>query len=728
MSIAPTLFLIALTILQPADAPVIRGIVLDATGAPIPAAVITVDDSGRSSTSAANGAFEVPAGDEATVEVTIRAPGFASRTIRLTENAAPARITLLPEGFREEVIVTATRGAVTSKDPAAPVSVITRTDLDLAPSPVLDDVLRSVPGFSLFRRTSSRTANPTTQGASLRGLSASGASRALVLADGATLNDPFGGWVYWNRVPQAAIDRVEVVRGGVSDLYGADALAGVIQAVSIVPRAPMLRATTEWGSRNTPRGSVFAGTRGAGWIASGSAEASRTDGAYVVAESDRGPIDTLAGSDYIVGQAAVTGELAPGWRLRASGDAYGESRDNGTPLQVNSTEIREGRVDASGPLGGGGFEAYAQLSDQTYRQAFSAIAEPRATETLTVRQRVPSSSVAAGATFRRLFGSTDVLGGVETREVVATNHETSFAPNGSPRPTNHTSGFHRSTGVFGQVRTALNSRVTLVGGLRGDVWQRTRNADLDRVVVWSPRVSASAELSDRVTIRGAVTKSFRAPTLNERYRGFRVGNAQTFANPELEPEELVTVEGGVLVRVGQGTLRTTLFSGDLEHAITNVTLTTTPQLITRRRENAGGVHARGLEVEGEYRLGGGVSLQGSLGWTRSRFVDTEDLTGNRVPQVPAWRGSGSVRWMAPAGMVVAGQLRWYGEQFENDLNTLTLDAAALTDVTVTGPGLHQTSWFAAIENLFDVDYDTGRTPLRTIGTPRTVRIGVRISM
>ena len=68
---------------------------------------------------------------------------------------------------------------------------------------MLDDQLRSVPGFSLFRRTSSRVANPTTQGVTLRGMSASGASRTLVLADGVPLNDPFGAWVYWDRVPVA---------------------------------------------------------------------------------------------------------------------------------------------------------------------------------------------------------------------------------------------------------------------------------------------------------------------------------------------------------------------------------------------------------------------------------------------------------------------------------------------------------------------------------------------
>ena len=81
-------------------------------------------------------------------------------------------------------------------------------------SMALDDMLRQVPGFSTYRRSSSLFANPTSQGVSLRGVGASATSRSSVLLDGIPLNDPFGGWVYWARVPEAAISSVEVANGG----------------------------------------------------------------------------------------------------------------------------------------------------------------------------------------------------------------------------------------------------------------------------------------------------------------------------------------------------------------------------------------------------------------------------------------------------------------------------------------------------------------------------------
>ena len=104
-----------------------------------------------------------------------------------------------------------------------------RAHIAAAPALRLDDQLRTVPGFSLFRRTSSAVANPTTQGVTLRGLSASGASRTLVVADDVPLNDPFGAWVYWDRVPLAALQRVDVLRGASGDVHGNDALGGVIR-------------------------------------------------------------------------------------------------------------------------------------------------------------------------------------------------------------------------------------------------------------------------------------------------------------------------------------------------------------------------------------------------------------------------------------------------------------------------------------------------------------------
>ena len=91
------------------------------------------------------------------------------------------------------VVVTAARAPEPAGQVPFAVVVLDGADLRAAPAATLDDALRAVPGFSLFRRSDSLTANPTAQGVSLRGLGPSGASRSLVLLDGVPLNDPFGG-------------------------------------------------------------------------------------------------------------------------------------------------------------------------------------------------------------------------------------------------------------------------------------------------------------------------------------------------------------------------------------------------------------------------------------------------------------------------------------------------------------------------------------------------------
>src|SRR4051794_19029206 len=115
--------------------------------------------------------------------------------------------------IREEVTVTANRTETAIGDTPASVVTFSARQIETSAAPTLDDVLRQSVGFSIFRRSSSRNANPTTQGVSLRGVGASGASRSVVMCDDIPLNDPFGGWVQWNRVSPIEVDQVEVLRG-----------------------------------------------------------------------------------------------------------------------------------------------------------------------------------------------------------------------------------------------------------------------------------------------------------------------------------------------------------------------------------------------------------------------------------------------------------------------------------------------------------------------------------
>jgi outer membrane cobalamin receptor len=724
---------VLLTVVQPAD---VRGVVVDSSGAAVPDATVALLLNGTEQAVplADDGTFVVSAREGVLV---VRARGFADAAYTIDAGTAlPIRIVLQPATFADSVTVTADRGEARLPS-AGSATVITAAELANSAAGALDDVLRQTPGFTLFRRASSRTANPTTQGVTLRGVFGSGASRTLVLADGVPLNDPFGSWVYWNRVPSAAIDRVEVVRGAAGDLYGADALGGVIQVLTFPPARPRLRASLEGASHATGRASVFGGTTLGQWTATAAGEWLVTDGVLTIGPEVAGAVDVRADSDYSTGFLAVGTERTT-WHVTGRFSAYGEDRGNGTPAQVNSTGWRQWSGDAGGLGGDGAWEARLAGGTQDYYQTFSAVATGRATERLTTEQWTPTEFVLASGQYTLPIGRHTLLVGAEAHRTDSTVDEIRYLLQGGanvaqPRVT--VGGTENNRALFARMGIAASDRLTISAGIRGDFWNTDPLAETDPVKdasFASPRVSAAYRVGD-VRLQAAVYRAHRTPTLNELYRGFRVGNTLTNPNSQLEPEKLTGLEGGALYSRGAVSFRVTAFANRLEGAIANFTLGQQGATIIRERRNSDEIRAVGAEIETDFRPHRTLSINGQVTFTSSRFrgsVATPTLEGNWVPQVPRAQFGAGVTWAAPQLVSVAAQLRGSGGQYDDDQNSaeFRLDGYAVLDVMASRPIGRALQGFFSIENLFDKDYDTGRTPLRTIGWPRTFRVGVRVSL
>src|SRR3954447_3637761 len=191
-------------------------------------------------------------------------------------------------------------GTLTSESPAS-ISVVDQEQLRTIPGNNLDDRLRQVPGFSLFRRSSSVVANPTTQGVSLRATGSSGASRTLVLWDAIPLNDPFGGWVYWTRVDPAYIDRVEVDRGGTTAVFGDRALGGNISLFGPTPQKDHIFVNFLAGNASTQDASAAYSNLWGRWGLTVHGRGFTTDGYYIVPDSLLGRVDTKANVRFATG-------------------------------------------------------------------------------------------------------------------------------------------------------------------------------------------------------------------------------------------------------------------------------------------------------------------------------------------------------------------------------------------------------------------------------------------
>ena len=727
---------------QPASGNTV-GSVVDISGAVIPGAEIVVTSrDGRTSTvtTDADGNFDagVPA-----ARVRVSSQGFETANIEIS-GTGPVQVVLRPVNFADSVVVTATRGAERLPS-AASSTVLTSAELSNMAAGALDDALRSTPGFTLFRRSSSRVANPTTQGVTLRGVSGSGASRTLVLADGVALNDPFGNWVYWNRIPLAALDKVEVVRGATGDLYGAGALGGVVQLLTVQPSRTRARATIDGGSHDTFRGSLFAAAEKNGWMASGAYEGVRTDGVFVLGSEVRGAVDTLAGSYYKTGFGTF-GRRGDDWHVTGRVAGYTEDRANGTVVQVNNTDWKQFSLEAGGVIGGGVVEVHGIGSSQDYYQTFSAVTAGaaatglRPTERLTFEQFIATSHRAFNGQWTRPINKLTMIVGVDYRHTDSLQDELRYAL---------VSGVNTRTGPFlsggvetvvaGYARANMQVRdsLTVEVGARADSWtSEPADASLPSkdVAYLSPRAAVSARVG-RVQLQGSAYYANRTPSLNELHRRFAVGNQLTLANPQLTPETLRGVEGGALVQFNRVSLRATGFVNRLRGAIANVTLSQTPTAITRQRVNSDEIDAKGVEIEGDSRLTNTLSVNGQVVFTSSHFgasrrsSETPALIGKVVPQVPKVQGGLAVTWADPRLLTAAMQMRFSGDQFDDDLNTanFVLQQYAVLDATVSRAVVRGLNAFLAVENITDKEYDTARTPLRSIGYPRTVRLGARMT-
>jgi outer membrane cobalamin receptor len=716
----------------------VTGIVVDPSGAPVSDATVRVELAGASLAefrTGADGAFEFAVVPSSALRLIVTASGFAPATEPIPEGAGALRVTLQPAPFFEAVNVTSSRTDVPKSDPTVTVTVISSAELLTSAAVTLDDALKMVPGFTLFRRTSSRTANPTTQGVSLRGIGGTAQSRSLVLADGVPLNDAFGGWVYWDKVPQAAIDRVEVQRGSGSDLYGADAVGGVIQVLTLRPGRPTARALAEGGNLGTGRVSLFGGARTGGWRYSSGAEWFTIDGYTPIAQEQdpgiapRGPIDGHFGSAHRSAIASAGYQASNGWRLDIAASVFSEDRDNGTPLSFNTAASRQGSIEGAGGIASGLLTLRAFGGTQDYHQTFTTVNAARTSETLNRDQTIPTTAGGIGGQWLRPLGVHMLLVGGEGRYIKGSSIETPYAQ-GRPLATVDAGGEQRLGSAFVQDTIAWSDRLTVVLGAHGDAWHSTSRltANSTSSGSFNPRASASYRVGGSgITVRGAVYHGFRAPTLNEFYRNFSSGNTQTRPNEGLGPERLTGGDAGILVSRGPASARVTGFWTVLDDAITTVTLSSTPQQIIRQRANADRLLASGAEFEGELRLRGSLSVAFTSGLVSSRFKGDTNLRGKRAPQVPNYNLGLSVRFVR-SPWTASSQFRVTGPQFEDDLNVFTLRRAEVWDVFASRTLAGRVNAFVAVENLLDATYDVGRTPILTIGLPRAARAGVVLTL
>jgi outer membrane receptor protein involved in Fe transport len=739
----------------------VKGVVRDSTGLVVSGAVIFVQTASgleQHAVTRSDGRFELARGIPKGGTLVVRAGGFAEKTQAVAESSAELEIVLQPARLFDSVTVTPTRTEQRLGDIAASTHVIDQEEIRHSPAIMADDVLRTIPTFSLFRRTSSLSAHPSAQGVSLRSIGPSGVSRSLVLIDGVPFNEPFSGWVYWSRIPLESVDRIELIDGSSSSIWGNYALGGVINVVTARPKPKTFEFRSQAGTRDTWKADFF-GSQTFGKLGV-SLEGSffDTGGFEQVIAEERGVIDTKAKVNYE--NVAFKADYSPTDRISTflRLGYFKEERDNAkvttfapatpeandTQWKAYSAGVRAALPDQSD------LQASVFLDYSRFNSNFLAVPTPRSVARVSTIQHVPTDAVgalvqwtkpistkylvSAGTDFRRIKGATEEQGMNAIDGLTAVRFRDGR-------------GTQISSGTFVQIQYLPIPKLSLTASGRADHW---RNYDAHYIetglpplrnigdlpdkeeTVFNPKFAALYHVTDKVTTWGSIGSGFRAPTLNELYRNFSVGQLLTLGNAELGPERLRGGELGVsLAPTDDLSIRTTWFDNRMKDPIATVTIATN----LAQRQNIGRTRIRGFQTDVEYRFG--RDWKASAGYVLNRARITENpsdtsLVGKFLQQVPKNRGSLSLSYANPRYADVTLSALFVGHQFDDDQNVKAkpgeepgLPAYGVVDLSVLRALGRNLDVFMTVQNMFDKEYWVQLVPT-TIAAPRLVNVGVRV--
>ncbi len=643
----------------------------------------------------------------------------------------------------QTVVVRAARLAPAQAEKVFSVVQVNRVALETMPR--LDEALEEVPGLSLFRRSTSLSANPTVEGISLREIGPSGAGRALVTLDGVPQGDPFGGWVIWSGLPSDSIETANVIRGAGAGPYGAGALTGTIALKERQLQPGDVAADGEAGGLGYLRGSAV------GDVAAGpgdlfvSASGEHSNG-WIPVIAGRGAADKPLELDDRSVAGRYSASVGPGV-LSARVAAYGQDQATGVSTGfARSQGVSESLSWASQPTTnalGTELQVWARQSQFSQLSLSEAVGHATATPA-DLQYATPADGMGINGAIRRATANYSWEAGFDARGDEGETHELFKYVSGAFTQRRVAGGRNLVAGLYAE-GSALAGPWTFTGGVRVDAWRDWNGHLLETLLstgaattnnrptakggeVPTARAGVKRDLGAGYYARVDAYAGFRAPSLNELYRPFRVGNQSISANAALQPEKLYGGEAGVGRDFGFGSIDADVFANRMVDPIINVTTGPT----TLMRENVPEINALGFELQAqEHVLGGKVILHQAVSGTDAR-VDggsiEPQLTGNRPAQAPIWTVTAGADWKITSQLTLSGVIRYEDQRFDDDLNQNPLSGAVTEDARLTWALNRHADVFLAAENLSGVRVATavGTDGTVSYGEPRIVSVGISV--
>lgn len=657
----------------------------------------------------------------------------------------------------EPVVVTATRTGLTTEESPASATVLDREDVQTSANIAVDDILRTIPGFSLYRRSSSLITPPDrdteAQGVTLRNIGPAGASRALVMVDGVPIIGAYDGQVFWGKISKENIDRIEVVRGGGASLWGNYAMAGVINILTPKPTDKGATINATYGSDGLTDDDFSVSARRDKLMVGLEGNFFNLDGFPIVSsDQPRGPIDIDATSHHSLFNGRVGYQISDAAEVWLHGQYFDETLDYGTALSTSDTKA--GLEDLTATLrtdDGSQWQAVLFSNQQSFHIRFAqADDDTRTKEHVTRQQSVPYTDVGSSLVWsRRMLDPLVLSSGLDLHWIDGQSRDQVFDSTGTQTDRLRSDGKQFFAGIFlegiytptPQWEFALSGREDLWTNYDGTVTDSAGTSSASfpgrSRGTFNPRLGVLYRTTEWLHLRAAAYRAFRAPTLAELYRHSAVEDQQFVPNPNLSPERLNGAEAGIdLPLLDNFDLRTTGFWAEIQDPILNVDIENDAQgNPQRQRVNERVARTFGAEVEALYEIIPELELSGSYLFNDSTLVSTRpqegDLAGFQLAQIPPHTATMRAEYRNPRLVTVRLEGRFTDESFEDQEHGDHLPSVFLLNLTVARSvqPLWNAEVFFAGENLTDREYivDHGGG-VKQIGSPLLVHGGVRFRL
>jgi iron complex outermembrane receptor protein len=598
-------------------------------------------------------------------------------------------------------------------------SVITAEDIKAIGATDLDQVLETVPGLHVSN--SPRAYNPLY---TIRGIYSESNPQVLVLINDIPITNVYVGdrSQIWGGMPVNNIERIEIIRGPGSALYGADAFAGTI---NIITKTAADINGTEFGARagsfNTREGWILHGGEWNGFDVAFSLEVLKTDGQDSTIEADsQTAYDTLFGSDASLAPGSVNlqrdnidarMDIARGdWRFRAG---YQGRNDIGSGAGVAQALDPEGtndsrRINADLTYNkklGDYWDVTSQLSFFDTSAESDLVLYPAGA----FGGAFPDGMIGSPYVYERhtrlglsafYHGVKDhnirLGAGVIHSDMYKTEEKKNFAPDGSPLGSvvdvsdDPNSVFiephdRRVSYMFVQDEWSLATDWNLTGGIRYDHYSDFGSTTNPRLaLVWQTRYN--------LTTKFLYGRAFRAPAFNELYN---INNPVQLGNPDLDPEKIDTYEIAFDYQQSDDlNTKLSLFRYHMTDILRIAPITLTTQ-------NSGEINGRGLELEATYNINPNLMLTGNYSLEKS----TEEDTDSEVANAPQHQIYARVDWKITSQIKMSSQANWIaGRERDDEDSRPSIDDYTTVDLTIRyQPEKYHWEFALSAHNLFDAD-------------------------